>query len=372
MLDKVASFPRGRESNLAAKIGFPPSRECRSCRYRLLTPFLILLPSKPPRSQSPPVRDLRRRYEIGILKAQTYTTSMATLEISSSDRRSLRGLAHHLDPVVMIGQHGVTPAVLHEIDNALSSHELIKVRVLGDDRDERTGMLTQICDTLSCAPVQHLGKLFILFRPGKKKKGKADADAPPAKKEKERPRHTDFPKAPPRERASADTRPPRRETAEPAKRHRSADDDAWSDLSPRVRQRIDPNFSPEQGGERERRPRARTSAAGAGTNKPAGKPFGKSFAPRPPRAAGAAAAKPPFGSAPTARRRLREDDTAAAAPPRPTATKKTEEKRFRWKDRESWQPAERAPRPTTRSEPKTNLRGAARKTTGTRRRLREE
>ena len=79
-------------------------------------------------------------------------------------RRELRARAHHLHPVVAVGQHGLTPAVLHEIDVALSAHELIKLRVFSDDRAERESLLARICDALSCAPVQHLGKLLILWR----------------------------------------------------------------------------------------------------------------------------------------------------------------------------------------------------------------
>jgi RNA-binding protein len=84
--------------------------------------------------------------------------------LSSAARRELRARAHPLHPVVSVGQHGMTPAVLHEIDVALTAHELIKVRVFNDDRDAREAMLRSICSALSCAPVQHLGKLLILWR----------------------------------------------------------------------------------------------------------------------------------------------------------------------------------------------------------------
>jgi len=84
--------------------------------------------------------------------------------LPASALRELRGRAHHLHPVVAIGQHGLTPAVLHEIDLALLAHELIKVRVFNDDRAERDAVLAQICAALDCAPVQHLGKLLVLWR----------------------------------------------------------------------------------------------------------------------------------------------------------------------------------------------------------------
>lgn len=80
-------------------------------------------------------------------------------------RRELRARAHHLHPVVSIGHHGLTSSVLHETDVALSAHELVKVRVLADDRDEREALLTRICAALDCAPVQQIGKLLVLWRP---------------------------------------------------------------------------------------------------------------------------------------------------------------------------------------------------------------
>ncbi len=90
---------------------------------------------------------------------------MPILELTSRERSDLRSAAHPLKPVVLIGDAGLTDAVLKEIDRALTSHELIKVRAGGEDRDTREAMLASICDTLSCAPVHHLGKILILFRP---------------------------------------------------------------------------------------------------------------------------------------------------------------------------------------------------------------
>ena len=87
-----------------------------------------------------------------------------TSSLSSSARRALRAAAHHLDPVVMMGQHGLTPAVLHEIDLALTAHALIKVRAGSDEREIRDGYLAEICEKLACESVQHLGKLFVLWR----------------------------------------------------------------------------------------------------------------------------------------------------------------------------------------------------------------
>jgi RNA-binding protein len=84
--------------------------------------------------------------------------------LTAPELRSLRAKAHHLRPVVAVGTHGLTPAVLHEIDVALKAHELIKIRVFSDMRSERDTLLAKICGELECAPVQHLGKLLIVWR----------------------------------------------------------------------------------------------------------------------------------------------------------------------------------------------------------------
>lgn len=90
---------------------------------------------------------------------------MPAIELTTAERRALRADAHHLDPVVMIGGDGLTPAVLKEADAALKAHGLIKVRVLGDDRAAREEIYAQMCDQLNAAPIQHIGKLLVLWRP---------------------------------------------------------------------------------------------------------------------------------------------------------------------------------------------------------------
>lgn len=85
--------------------------------------------------------------------------------LTPAERRALRARAHPLHPVIMIGGAGLTPAVLHEIDVALKSHELIKIRVLGDDRERRRLMPAEICKALGASPVQHIGKILVIYRP---------------------------------------------------------------------------------------------------------------------------------------------------------------------------------------------------------------
>ncbi len=85
--------------------------------------------------------------------------------LAPTERRALRARAHALRPVVYIGQHGLTPAVLHEIDVSLRAHQLIKVRVGSGDREARDAALARICTELDAAPVQHIGKLLVIYRP---------------------------------------------------------------------------------------------------------------------------------------------------------------------------------------------------------------
>ena len=90
---------------------------------------------------------------------------MTAIQLSSADRKDHRANAHHLHPVVMIGNDGLTPAVQKEIDHALNAHGLIKVRVFSDDRAARETMFASLAEALSAAPIQHIGKLLVLWRP---------------------------------------------------------------------------------------------------------------------------------------------------------------------------------------------------------------
>jgi RNA-binding protein len=90
---------------------------------------------------------------------------MTAIQLSPAQRKEHRSEAHHLDPVVMIGGDGLTPGVEKEINAALNAHGLIKVRVLSDDRPAREAMLAELAEKLSAAPIQHIGKLLVLWRP---------------------------------------------------------------------------------------------------------------------------------------------------------------------------------------------------------------
>jgi RNA-binding protein len=84
--------------------------------------------------------------------------------LSPIERKKLKARAHALDPIVHIGGKGLTDAVIAEIGRALEAHELIKVRAGSMERDEREAAYAEICTRLAAQPVQHIGKVFVLFR----------------------------------------------------------------------------------------------------------------------------------------------------------------------------------------------------------------
>ena len=90
---------------------------------------------------------------------------MPAITLTPQQRREKRADAHHLSPVVLIGGDGLTPAVVRETDAALNAHGLIKIRVFSDERETRDTMFTTLADQLNAAPVQHIGKLLVLWRP---------------------------------------------------------------------------------------------------------------------------------------------------------------------------------------------------------------
>lgn len=94
--------------------------------------------------------------------------------LTPGGKKALRAQAHHLDPVVMIGEAGLSAGVIVEIERALAAHQLIKIRIFGDDREQRTAIMNSISEQCGCAPVQMIGKLLVVWRPHAEK-------APPRK-----------------------------------------------------------------------------------------------------------------------------------------------------------------------------------------------
>ncbi|NNM82021.1 MAG: ribosome assembly RNA-binding protein YhbY [Burkholderiales bacterium] len=90
--------------------------------------------------------------------------------LTPQQKKFLSEKAHSLEPVVLIGKNGLTPAVLKEIDVALKSHELVKIRFQGGEKEEREEALGQICSELSAHPVKHIGKMLVVYRAAEKPK----------------------------------------------------------------------------------------------------------------------------------------------------------------------------------------------------------
>ena len=86
------------------------------------------------------------------------------MQLTPAQRQYLKGLAHARHPVVIIGDKGLSPAVVQEIDRALAAHELIKVKAASSDKVQREAWLLELCATLNAAPVQHIGKILVLYR----------------------------------------------------------------------------------------------------------------------------------------------------------------------------------------------------------------
>ncbi|HET9463413.1 MAG TPA: ribosome assembly RNA-binding protein YhbY [Thiobacillus sp.] len=84
--------------------------------------------------------------------------------LTPAQRQFLKGLAHTRQPVVMIGNQGLTAAVLKEIDQALGAHELIKIKAASNEPDTRQAWLDEICTATGAASVQQIGKVLVIYR----------------------------------------------------------------------------------------------------------------------------------------------------------------------------------------------------------------
>ena len=89
--------------------------------------------------------------------------------LTEKQRKHLRGLAHARDPVVLIGQGGLTPAITAELETALGAHELVKVRARVGDRDERDSIFDQLSQQTHSALVQRIGNVGVFYRARKDK-----------------------------------------------------------------------------------------------------------------------------------------------------------------------------------------------------------
>ena len=90
---------------------------------------------------------------------------MPEIQLTPKERQALKARAHGLKPVVLLGNSGLSAPVMKEIDRALAAHELIKVKVPGDDREARDALFAEVAEALSAARVQSIGKLLLFYRP---------------------------------------------------------------------------------------------------------------------------------------------------------------------------------------------------------------
>ncbi|WP_119328060.1 ribosome assembly RNA-binding protein YhbY [Cysteiniphilum halobium] len=93
------------------------------------------------------------------------------MALTSQQRQQLKAQAHSLNPVVLLGEKGLTNNVLTEIDLALTAHELIKVKIAGTEKDVRQATTEEICEKTKCELVQLIGNISVLYRKKPKKKG---------------------------------------------------------------------------------------------------------------------------------------------------------------------------------------------------------
>jgi RNA-binding protein len=100
----------------------------------------------------------------------TTTTDAPAGALTPAQRRWLKGQAHHLKPIVTVGQAGLTEAVLAELDLALAHHELLKVRVSVGDRDLRDAVIGPLTERSGATLITRIGNCAVLFRPNPKKR----------------------------------------------------------------------------------------------------------------------------------------------------------------------------------------------------------
>ena len=92
-----------------------------------------------------------------------------SLTLTEKQKKHLRGLAHAREPVVLIGQSGLSPAITGELDTALGAHELVKVRARVGDRDQRDSIFAELARQTRSALVQRIGNVAVFYRPSKDK-----------------------------------------------------------------------------------------------------------------------------------------------------------------------------------------------------------
>ncbi len=147
--------------------------------------------------------------------------------LSSVQRSALRARAHALNPVVMISEAGLSPGVVAEIERSLKTHELIKIRASGTERLARAALLVEICMKTGAQPVQHIGKILVVYRENPAQPQPAPLGAPkPRRKQKPRVSGARDDRRLQARQSTARTSPPRRQPYQPASRRTRPDGQA--------------------------------------------------------------------------------------------------------------------------------------------------
>jgi RNA-binding protein len=95
-----------------------------------------------------------------------------TMALTQDQKKRFRKLAHHLKPVVMVAENGLSEGVMNELERALEDHELIKIRINVLDRDDKTAIIDEVCKKTKADLAQVIGKVAVLYRPAKKQNPK--------------------------------------------------------------------------------------------------------------------------------------------------------------------------------------------------------
>ncbi len=86
------------------------------------------------------------------------------MRLTARERRDLRRIGHHLQPIVTVGDAGVSEGVIAETDRALTDHELIKVRLPAGDKSDRQALTQSLCEACKAQAVQHIGRIALIYR----------------------------------------------------------------------------------------------------------------------------------------------------------------------------------------------------------------
>ena len=120
---------------------------------------------------------------------------MSELILERDERLLRRAQAHHITFSILLGNAGLTDAVIKEVDRELTAHGLVKVKVPGDDREERMRIYTELADKLNAARIQAIGKTLVLYRPIPDEKEATEGKSPERDKRRSERSSSETPKA---------------------------------------------------------------------------------------------------------------------------------------------------------------------------------